>query len=104
MELLIALQPMTGKSGGIIKPGEIIQSKYPERLLTEGKVRRLTRPESRDILDRYVQEAREVFKVEGPLVYYGCRGKDFWTSVHGVIVCRRCHPRIRNGLTWKENI
>jgi hypothetical protein len=26
------------------------------------------------------------------LVCYSCRGKDFWLSVHGVKVCRKCHP------------
>jgi hypothetical protein len=26
------------------------------------------------------------------LVCYSCRGADFWTSIHGVKVCRLCHP------------
>jgi hypothetical protein len=28
------------------------------------------------------------------LVCYSCRGKDFWTSIYGVSVCRKCHPPV----------
>ena len=96
MELLIALEPIVIQTtGNVIKPGEVLQAKHPERLLSDGKARRLTRAESERILDRYVAEAREVFKAEGPLVCHACKGTDFWTSIHGVVVCWRCHPPMR---------
>ncbi|MGA3172940.1 MAG: hypothetical protein ABSE25_00765 [Syntrophorhabdales bacterium] len=101
MELLVALEPIVIRPGDIIKPGEIVQARRPERLLSEGKARRLNRAESQRILDRYVAEAREVFEAEGPLVCHACKGTDFWTSVHGVVVCRRCHPPMRDGLIKK---
>jgi hypothetical protein len=31
-------------------------------------------------------------KKESFLTCYSCLGKDFWLSVHGVKVCRKCHP------------
>ena len=26
------------------------------------------------------------------LVCFGCRSRRFWQSIHGVIICPRCHP------------
>ena len=102
MELLVALEPISIRPGDSIRPGEIVQAKHPERLLSEGKARRLTRVESQRILDRYVAEAREVFKAEGPLICHACKGRDFWTSVQGVVICRQCHPPMRPELEKKE--
>jgi hypothetical protein len=61
VELLIALQSITAKSGEVMKPGWVLQAKSPERLLSTGKARRLTHEENRRILDAYVGEAERVF-------------------------------------------
>ena len=30
--------------------------------------------------------------VQAKVVCYACKGRRFWRSVHGVIVCATCHP------------
>jgi hypothetical protein len=60
MELLVALQPITAKSGQVIKPGRILRARDPKRLVVAGKARRLTHKENERIFGAYVKEAETV--------------------------------------------
>lgn len=48
-------------NGRTISPGEHISTRNPEQFLQRGLARHLTREETREILDEYVQYAKGVF-------------------------------------------
>lgn len=64
MELMMTLQPFKISGGEVVAVGEIIQAENPERLISEGKARRLTHEENEKILDAYIAECENVFSIK----------------------------------------
>lgn len=42
--------------------------------------------------DDAIQDSGVAVETVEELVCFCCRGQDFWKSIHGRLICRRCHP------------
>ncbi len=95
MELLVALRSLR-VGGAVLSEGEVFRTtQTPEPLIDKGFVRSLSLQEKKSIVGSYVKEAQWVFggQQEHPVQPCRCcKGTDTWSSIHGALVCGRCHP------------
>lgn len=70
----------TTKGKVTVKPGQVFKPANPEKLIKAGLAEPVT------------DQVGKVFWRSSDGSCYICNSRESWTSIHGVIVCSRCHP------------
>lgn len=94
-KVLKAVRIKDGPEIKVLNPGTVIEVKREDdiaRYIKEGYLELVVNKTTKQILNEFVERARECFEYSTLEPCIACKEKKYWLSIHGAVVCGICHP------------
>lgn len=93
--VLKAVRIKDGPKTKVLNPGIVIEAKRENDIASfvkRGYLELVVNKTTKQILNEFVECAREYFEYSTLEPCNACKEKKYWLSIHGAVVCGVCHP------------